>query len=118
MTETEIQECISGHRSRNNELRRLLMEKGRSLTEETPIDIHFWGWDQIDAAVLAKELYRRDYLVTVIARSSAAQDEEQWNVEAGAKMSLQKALSDEFTEDLVRFAVGHNCIYDGWGTAV
>ena len=88
------------------------------MTEERPVDVHFWAWDQTDAAVLARELYRRGYLVTVIARSTPDQDVEQWNVEAGAKVAPQKVLSDEFTEDLVRLAAAHNSAYDGWGTAV
>jgi len=87
------------------------------LTEERPVDVHFWAWDQTDAANLARELYRRGYLVTVIARADAEQDEECWNVEAGAKIAPQNVLSDEFTEDLVRLAAAHDSAYDGWGTA-
>lgn len=118
MTEEDIQGTISRHRSRNAQLRQVLIEKRVSLTEERPIDVHFWAWDQTDAAVLARELYRRGYLVTVIARSALDQDEERWNVEAGAKIAPQRALSDEFSEDLVRLATAHDSVYDGWGTAV
>jgi regulator of RNase E activity RraB len=95
-----------------------LCENGIDITEERSIEFHFWAWDQTNAAVLARELYRRGYLVTEIARSSAVPDEERWNVEAGAKISPQKVLSEKFTEDLVRLAVAHECIYDGWGTAI
>lgn len=118
MTEEEIQGAISRHRSRNAELRQVLTAKGVSLTQERPVDVHFWAWDQSDAAVLARELYRRGYLVTAIARAAAEQDEERWNVEAGATIAPQKVLSDEFTEDLVRLAAAHDSAYDGWGTSV
>jgi len=118
MTEEEIQSTISRHRSRNAELRQVLTAKRVSLTHERPVDVHFWAGDQSDAAVLARELYRRGYLVTVIARAAAEQDEERWNVEAGANIAPQKVLSDEFTEELVRLAAAHDSAYDGWGTAV
>ncbi|MBE0656077.1 MAG: ribonuclease E inhibitor RraB [Bryobacteraceae bacterium] len=119
MTEDEIQGTISRHRSRNAELRQVLTANGVSLTQERPVDVHFWSWDQSDAAALARELYRRGYLVTLIARASAeSRDEERWNVEAGAKIAPQKVLRDEFTEDLVRLASAHDSAYDGWGTAI
>lgn len=118
MTEEEIQAAMSRHRSRNEELRQVLIAKRVPLAEQRPVDVHFWASDQTDAAVLARELYRRGFLVTVIARAAAEQDEERWNVEAGASIAPQKVLSDDFTEDLVRLAATHDSSYDGWGTSV
>ncbi len=118
MTEEEIQAEISRHRSRNAQLRQVLNEKRVLLAEQRPIDIHFWAWDQTVAAILARGLYRRGYLVTVIARADVGQGEERWNVEAGANIAPEKVLSDDFTEDLVRFATARDAAYDGWGTAV
>jgi len=117
MTEEQIQNAISKHRSRNLHLRQVLLDKTVSLGEARPIDVHFWAAHQRDAALLARELYRRGYLVTVIARTSGP-DEERWNVEAGARIIPHNALSDEFTEDLVRLAASHDSIYDGWATSI
>ena len=117
MTEEEIQDEISRHRSRNAQLRQVLTEKRVSLAEQRPIDIHFWAWDQTVAAILGRELYSHGYLVTVIARADAGQGEQRWNIEAGANIAPEKVLSDDFTEDLVRLATAHDAVYDGWGTA-
>jgi Regulator of ribonuclease activity B len=117
MTEEQIQNTISNHRSRNLHLRQVLLEKAVSLGEARPSDVHFWAAHQKDAALLARELYGRGYLVTVIAHTSDP-DEERWNVEAGARIIPQNALSDEFTEDLVQLAAAYGSMYDGWGTSI
>ena len=116
MTEHELEESLSGHRIRNSGLRQTLNSKGVDLTEGRPVDVHFWAWSQRDAAVLARELYKKGFLVKLLSSQSAANQEGRWGIEAGALIVPEEILGDDFTEGMVRLAANCDGVYDGWGT--
>ena len=118
MTEKRIQESIAGHRQRNVMLRQVLSEKKVNLSEQRPIDVQFWAWSQQDAALLARELYKKGFLVKHISPSPEPGDEKLWSIEAGAQVIPEEILGDEFTEGMVRLAARFDSVYDGWGTSV
>ena len=118
MTEDQILESIAGHRQRNIQLRQALSDKKVNLSEQRPTDVHFYAWSQSDAAVLARELFKKGFLVKVLSPSPEPGDEELWNIEAGAQVVPEEILGDEFTEGMVRLAARFDSVYDGWGTSV
>ena len=118
MTEDEILESIAGHRHRNIQLRQVLSDKQVNLSEQRPTEVHFWAWSERDAAVLAQELYKKGFLVKLLSPAPTPEDEERWNIEAGALIVPEKILGDEFTEKMVRLAAREDSVYDGWMTKV
>ncbi len=117
-TEDQIQESLAKHRQRNAGLKQVLLDKGVNLTEQRPTDVHFWAWSQRDAAVLARELFKKGFLVKLLSPSPAPGDEGRWGIEAGALIVPEQILGDEFTEGMVRLAAQCDAVYDGWGTEV
>ena len=117
MTET-IAQSIAEHRKRNVELRATFENRHVNLEEPRPIDFHFWAWTQRDAAVLGRSLYEIGFLIRLLAPAAAENDPERWALEAGAKISLKEALSDELTERLVTLATREDAVFDGWGTSI
>ena len=115
-----IQESMAGHAARNSELLQELRRKGAKLNMPQSVEHHFWADDQKSAASLARELYRRGFLVLVIAPVVDAEDGEKriWNVEAGVQRTLTQAADPAITEELVRLAAEFDATYDGWGTNV
>jgi regulator of RNase E activity RraB len=118
MTETEILENTAGHRARNAELLRALRDRGLSLDQPRAVEHHFWADKQEDAALLAKELYKKGYLILSISPTDLGDGPKSWNVEAGVQQSPEIAASPELGAELVRLAAGLGCVYDGWGTSV
>lgn len=118
MTEDQIFESISRHRERNADLRQVLSGKGVNLSEQRPVDVHFCAWNQRDAAVLSRELIRKDFLVKLLSPSPTSDDEARWAIEAGALVVPDQILGDEFTEGMVKLAAQFDSVYDGWGTEV
>lgn len=118
MAENEVQESLTKHRKRNEDLRQVLMRKGVNLTEQRPSDVHFWAWTQRDAAVLARELFKKGFLVKLLSPAPTPEDEARWGIEAGALVVPDQILGDEFTEGMVRLAAQCDSIYDGWCTEV
>lgn len=116
--ESQIQESLARHRERNAALKQVLLDKGVSLNEQRPTDVHFWAWSQRDAAVLARELYRRGFLVTLLLPSPESEDEDRWSIEAGALIVPNQILGDDFTEGMLKLAAQCDAVYDGWGTEV
>jgi regulator of RNase E activity RraB len=116
MAEDQIQESLTRHRKRNADLRQVLLGKGVNLTEQRPADVHFWAWTQRDAAVLARELFKKGFLVKLLSPSPTPDDEAKWGIEAGALVVPDQILGDEFTEGMVRLAAQCDSVYDGWGT--
>ncbi|HWQ54665.1 MAG TPA: ribonuclease E inhibitor RraB [Bryobacteraceae bacterium] len=103
---------------RNADLRQVLLGKGVNLTEQRPVDVHFWAWTQRDAAVLARELFKKGFLVKLLSPSPTPDDEARWGIEAGALVVPDQILGDEFTEGMVRLAAQSDSVYDGWGSEV
>jgi regulator of RNase E activity RraB len=118
MKETELEEMISAHEERNKELLQTIRTKGVSVNEERSVEHHFWAHSQMEAALLAKELYEQGFLVLVISPVDTEDGSELWNVEAGLKQSPAIAASRRVSENLVRLATRFNSIYDGWGMNV
>jgi hypothetical protein len=118
MSEKAIAKAINGHRERNRELRARFEERKTNLDAPRPIDFHFWAWTQRDAAVLGRSLYQTGFLIKLLAPAPAENDPDRWSVEAGAKIPLTEALSDERTEKLVRLAAKEDAVFDGWGTSI
>jgi|DewCreStandDraft_4_1066084.scaffolds.fasta_scaffold17484_4 regulator of RNase E activity RraB len=114
----QIQGELIKHRQRNAELRQVLLSKGINLSEQRPVDVHFWTWSQRDAAVLGRELFKKGFLVKLLSPSPTPENEERWVVEAGALIVPDEILGDEFTEGMVRLAAQCEGTYDGWGTEV
>lgn len=114
--EQQIQESIVGHRLRNAQLRRSLVDKGVVLSAQRPVDVHFWAETQRDAAILARALYQKGFLLKLIAPAAGPVDEERWTVEAGALIVPDEILGDTFTAAMIRLAAGCGATYDGWAT--
>ncbi len=113
-----VHESLAKHRKRNADLRQVLVGKGVNLSEQCPADIHFWAWSQRDASVLARELFKKGFLVKLLSPSPAPEDEDRWGIEAGALIVPDQILGDDFTEGMVRLAAQCEAVYDGWGTEV
>jgi len=118
MTERAVTKAIKEHQNRNRALRVHFEERKVSQNRPQPIDFHFWAWTQRDAAVLGKSLYQMGFLIRLLAPAPAATDPDRWSIEAGARIPLKEALSEQLTERLVRLAAQVDSIFDGWGTSV
>jgi regulator of RNase E activity RraB len=118
MEEVEIQESMAGHAERNAALLANLRKKGIRLDTPQSVEHHFWAEDQQSAALLAKELYGRGYLVLAISPADTEDGSKLWNVEAAIKRALSEAADPAVTEELVRLAGRFNATYDGWGASV
>ena len=116
-TEDEIQAAIAAHRARNVELRQVLIREGIELTEKRYFEVHFFADVQIDAALLAGELFQERFLVKLLSPSEET-GERRWTVEAIALVPPAEILGDQLTERLVRLAANCRAVYDGWGTQV
>ncbi len=117
-SEADIEASIEGHAARNMELLKLLREKGVSVNESRSVDHHFWANSQEDAALLAKRLYERGYLVLAINPLEDGNGPKLWNVEARMERTPAEAASPALTEELVRLAAEYDSSHDGWGTEV
>lgn len=118
MASESTEEALEKHRKRNADLRRVLLGKGVNLTEQRPTDVHFLTWSQRDAAILARELFKKGFLVKLLYPSPTPDDKARWGIEAGALIVPDQILGDEFTEGMIRLAAQCDGIYDGWGTEV
>ena len=116
MDENEIAASIEAHRSRNEALQERFAQHGVSGGDALNAEVHFWAPNQRAAALLARELYSKGYLVLMLNR--VADGEGRWNVDAGRKAQLSEMLSTSVTEDLVRTAARFDATYDGWGASV
>ena len=117
LSDTTIRESLRGHEARNAKLLDDLKAKHADLATSRSIDHHFWAPDQRSAALLAKSLYDRGYLVLMISPAET-KDGQLWNVEAGFKRSLVAAASAGVTEELVTLAAQFDAEYDGWGSSI
>jgi hypothetical protein len=115
-TEEEIESAVAGHRARNAELRLHLTRKGIALSEGRPVDVHFLADDQHDAAMLARELFKKGFLVKLLAPAGQDESDGRWSVEAGALVPPDQILGERLTAQLVRMAADCGAVYDGWGT--
>lgn len=111
--------ALQGHAARNAELVTKLRNRGVDLQMPRSVEHHFWSKTQRDAAMLSNELYRRGFLLLVLAPAASREDSEYtWNVEAGFRDTIAHAASDDVARDLVDLAMSFNSRYDGWGTSV
>ena len=119
MISDDTESIMRGHEARNAELVTQLKSRGVDLQGTRSIEHHFWSKTQRDAALLAHELYRRGFLILVLAPAAPREGSEYtWNVEAGLKDSIERTTSGEVARELVSLAASFNSKYDGWGTAV
>ena len=109
---------LLGHAKRNTELLRVFTDKQVNLDSPRSIELHFWAWSQASSAQLAQELYRKGLMLLMLKPAQLQNDPGRWNIEAGTKATISKAISDEFTEELVDLASKYEADYDGWGTSV
>jgi regulator of RNase E activity RraB len=115
----DAEAATHGHAVRNAALLANLTSRGVDLAAPRSVEHHFWSRTQRDAALLAHELYKRGYLLLVLAPAAHREGSEyEWNVEAGAKQSAAVAGSDATAQELVDLAMSLNSRYDGWGTAI
>jgi regulator of RNase E activity RraB len=118
MTEDEILESIEGHETRNAALLNGFKEKKIATNEPRHVEHHFWARNQRKAAELARELYKRDFLVLVICPVDDEDGSKWWNVEAELQQTIEQTISQKLVSELVRLAAKFEAIYDGWGTSV
>ncbi|MDZ7637535.1 MAG: ribonuclease E inhibitor RraB [Bryobacterales bacterium] len=118
MRKRSVDEELNSHRERNRELHKTFSERKIDLNEPRPVEFHFWSWTQRDAAVLGRSLYEMGFLIRLLAPASEEDDPDRWAIEAGAKLPLLQALSEELTKKLVELADADDAILDGWGTSV
>ena len=97
---------------------KLLREKGVSVNKSRSVEHHCWASDQENAALLAKSLYARGYLVLAICPPEDENGSKLWNVEARIERTPAEAASPALTEELVRLAAEYDSSYDGWGTLI
>ena len=114
----DIARLIEGHYRRNLVLRDSLLQKGLVLDDPRAVELHFWSAEQRDAALLARALHERGFLILVLSPNEQENGSVLWNVEAGLKEPISKVISSEFTERMVRLAAEHSSEFDGWGTSV
>ncbi|HEX2060279.1 MAG TPA: ribonuclease E inhibitor RraB [Thermoanaerobaculia bacterium] len=111
--------ALRGHAVRNAELVGKLRSRGVDLQAPRSIEHHFWSRSQRDAALLSHELYRRGFLILVLAPASPREGSEYtWNVEAGKQDTIEHTASDDLAGELFDLAASFNSRYDGWGTSV
>jgi regulator of RNase E activity RraB len=111
--------AVLGHAARNAELLANLKSRGVNVGDPRSIEHHFWSKSQRDAALLANELYKRGFLLLVLAPATPKEGSDlKWNVEAGIRDSAENAASDDVARELVQLAASFNSRYDGWGTSV
>jgi regulator of RNase E activity RraB len=113
-----IKTATNEHRQRNRKLRMDFKLRGVDFDEPRPIDFHFWAWTQRDAAVVGRELYKKGFLIRLLAPAPSSDEQDRWSVEAGVRISLNEALGDELTEKLVKLAAEEDSVFDGWGTSI
>jgi hypothetical protein len=118
LSESQIEEAISGHESRNAHLRRVFIEKAVDFALPRLIECHFWTRSKEDAARLSEALATRGFRILAQRPASSATDPSLWNVEAGINQSIELTLRREFTDELVRVSAKHSGKYDGWGTSI
>lgn len=83
----DLEAIVYGHESRNAELVTQLKSRGVDVQGPRSIEHHFWSKNQRDGALLAHELYKRGFLVLVLAPAAPRDGSEYtWNVEAGSKI--------------------------------
>ena len=118
LNEAEIRESLAGHAARNAGLLKSIRGRGVDVAQAHSVEHHFWADTQESAALLAKELYGRGYLILVIAPVDDEDGSKMWNVEAGIRRTLEDSASARVTEDLVRLAARFDATYDGWGASI
>ena len=118
LNESQIEEAISGHESRNAELRRVLVEKRVDFAVPRLIECHFWTNNAEDATSLSAALAANGFQILALRPAPTATDPSLWNVEGGITQSIELTLRREFTDELVRVSAGHSGLYDGWGTSI
>ncbi len=115
----DLDTLVRGHSLRNDELVRSLEVRGVDLKTPRSIEHHFWSKTQRDAALLANDLYKRGFMLLVLAPAARKDGSDyKWNVEAGVKDSVEHAVREDVVRDIVELATSRNSRYDGWGTTV
>ena len=118
MTEDDFKIALEAHRLRNESLLSELRARGVDLQKPRPVELNFWAPNQQHAALLAKNLYDKGYLVLVLAPANRPEPERQWNLEVGANLTVVRVISGELTRELIELASQQSSEYDGWGTSV
>lgn len=109
-------EEIAAHAERNEKLLKRLGTRGVDLDAPRSVEHHFWAHSQKDAALLARELYAKGYLI--LALMPTGEPTRTWSIDAGISRSPISAASDAVTKSLVQLALRFNAEYDGWGTSI
>jgi len=99
MNQRQINEIIKGHEQRNEELLRALQTKGIALDKGRSVEHHFWANNQREAALLAKELYGRGFIVLELTPVNTEDGSTVWNVVAGVEQTPSVAASGTISED-------------------
>jgi hypothetical protein len=118
LSEEEILESLKAHVGRNREQLQAIHGRGESIDKPRPVRHHFWAAAQMDAAHLARELHRLDYLIMVLQPHDIDDGGRFWNVEAEMVSAPERAASRTVTEALIRLAAHHDALYDGWAIEV
>ena len=111
-------DALEGHMKRNAALVKELHDRGADLTVPRSVEHHFWAKSQRDAAMFARELYSKGFLILVLARAQTSDPTYSWNIEAGSQETIENVVSRSRCDELVRLAERWNARYDGWGTRI
>jgi hypothetical protein len=109
---------LSAHQARNAALLAQFKERNINLAEVRSVDLHFWAWGQPMAVNVGHALYKRGYVVLRLGQASVPDDPTRWNIEAGAKLSIQQVTDGTFVQEMIALAGGFGAEYDGWGTSL
>jgi hypothetical protein len=83
LSESQIEDELSGHEARNAALRQVFVETGVDFSQARPVECHFWTWSKEDATSLAEALVRIGFVILEQNSAASLADPLLWNVEAG-----------------------------------
>jgi len=118
LSDNAIHDAMHGHRNRNLALRAQFEKRGVNLDQPRSVDFHFWASTQRDAAVLARSLYEKGFLIHMLAPAPGENAPDRWSIEGGLKIPLTLALGERLTEELIKLASAEDATFDGWGTSI
>jgi hypothetical protein len=116
MNDLEIQDQALAHDDRNRQILATLASKGVDLSSRRSIDLYFATGSQAHMLELMAAL-KANGLVDVRVNPATIAGPK-WTIEARTQAAPQDVATGQYTRSLVRLALAHEAVYDGWGTEV
>jgi regulator of RNase E activity RraB len=116
LNESDIQEAVERHATRNRKLKKLIESKGADPASSRSIDLHFWAFGERAANNLAGALQNAGY--SHVSKKASESDSDVWSVETQFEASPLSVSAPFFVERMVRLAAENEGEFDGWGTSL